>query len=213
MKRFIEGRDRDQSTLFPERLDEAIDGDNPVRVVDAFIDALDLAELGLDIEPEATGRPSYHPATMLKIYLYGYLNQVQSSRRLERECRRLLLCPPRRVGWLWPRLGPRQERDDPAAHLADRRTVVPAEVGDRLEVGRQLADEPHQLDVASADTQASHSANVTLYFPTANGRAIVTRCRGPSLSRRPGSLGGEPMIRVPAGRTTIWGHSSQSRKT
>src|SRR5262245_25977097 len=88
MKRFIEGRDRDQSTLFPERLDEAIDGDNPVRVVDAFIDALDLAELGLDIEPEATGRPSYHPATMLKIYLYGYLNQVQSSRRLERECRR-----------------------------------------------------------------------------------------------------------------------------
>ena len=88
MKRFIEGRDRDQSTLFPERLDEAIDGDNPVRVVDAFIDALDLAELGFDIEPEATGRPSYHPATMLKIYLYGYLNQVQSSRRLERECRR-----------------------------------------------------------------------------------------------------------------------------
>jgi transposase len=88
MKRFIEGRDRDQSTLFPERLDEAIDADNPVRVVDAFIDALDLAELGFDVEPETTGRPGYHPATMLKIYLYGYLNQVQSSRRLERECRR-----------------------------------------------------------------------------------------------------------------------------
>jgi transposase len=74
MKRFIEGRDRDQSTLFPERLDDAIDADNPVRVVDAFIDALDLAEPGFDIEPEATGRPGYHPATMLKIYLYGYLN-------------------------------------------------------------------------------------------------------------------------------------------
>ena len=88
MKRFIEGRDRDQATLFPERLDEAIGADNPVRVVDAFIDALDLAALGFDIEPEATGRPGYHPATMLKIYLYGYLNQIQSSRRLERECQR-----------------------------------------------------------------------------------------------------------------------------
>jgi transposase len=88
MKRFIEGRDRAQSTLFPERLDGAIDADNPVRVVDAFIDTLDLAELGFDVEPEATGRPGYHPATMLKSYLYSYLNQVQSSRRLERECRR-----------------------------------------------------------------------------------------------------------------------------
>jgi hypothetical protein len=88
MARFIEGRDRDQATLFPERLDEAIEADNPVRVVDAFVDALDLAEIGFDVEPEATGRPGYHPATLLKIYLYGYLNQVQSSRRLERECQR-----------------------------------------------------------------------------------------------------------------------------
>ena len=86
--RFIEGKDRDQATLFPERLDEAIDADNPVRVVDAFVEALDLAELGSDVTPEATGRPGYHPATMLKIYLYGYLYQVQSSRRLERECQR-----------------------------------------------------------------------------------------------------------------------------
>src|SRR6476620_10568532 len=88
MARFIEGRDRDQATLFPERLDEAIDADNPVRVVDAYVDALDLAALGFDVEPEATGRPGYHPATMLKIYLYGYINQIQSSRRLERECQR-----------------------------------------------------------------------------------------------------------------------------
>ena len=86
--RFIEGRDRDQATLFPERLDESIDPENPVRVVDAFIDAIDLEELGFDVTPEATGRPGYHPATMLKIYLYGYLNQIQSSRRLERECGR-----------------------------------------------------------------------------------------------------------------------------
>jgi transposase len=88
MARFIEGRERDQATLFPERLDEAIEPENPVRVVDAFINALDLAELGFDIMPEATGRPGYHPATLLKIYLYGYLNQIQSSRRLERECAR-----------------------------------------------------------------------------------------------------------------------------
>ena len=86
--RFIEGRDRDQATLFPERLEEAIDADNPVRVIDAFVDASDISELGFDIVPEATGRPGYHPATMLKIYLYGYLNQIQSSRRLERECGR-----------------------------------------------------------------------------------------------------------------------------
>ncbi len=88
MMRFIEGRDRDQATLFPERLDEAIDANNPVRVVDAFIDALDLEKLGFDVTPEATGRPGYHPSTMLRIYLYGYLNQVQSSRGLERECGR-----------------------------------------------------------------------------------------------------------------------------
>jgi len=90
MKRFIEGWDRDQATLFPQRLDEAIGEDNPVRVVDAFIDALDLKELGFDVTPEATGRPGYHPAAMTKLYVYGYLNQVQSSRRLERECQRNL---------------------------------------------------------------------------------------------------------------------------
>ena len=90
MKRFIAGRDRDQATLFPQRLDEAIGEDNPVRVVDAFINALDLEELGFEVSPEATGRPGYHPATLVKIYLYGYLNQVQSSRRLERECQRNL---------------------------------------------------------------------------------------------------------------------------
>jgi transposase len=88
MTRFIEGRDRDQATLFPERIDDVIEADNPVRVVDAYVDALDLAALGFDVEPEATGRPGYHPATMLKIYLYGYINQIQSSRRLERECQR-----------------------------------------------------------------------------------------------------------------------------
>jgi transposase len=88
MARFVEGLNRDQAALFPSRLDDTIKAENPVRVVDAFIDALDLKAHGFEIEAEVTGRPGYHPATMLKIYLYGYLNQIQSSRRLERECGR-----------------------------------------------------------------------------------------------------------------------------
>ena len=83
MKRFVAGVDREQSTLLPECLDDFIDESNPVRVIDAFVDALDLAELGFDgVEPAATGRPSYHPSILLKLYIYGYLNRVQSSRRL-----------------------------------------------------------------------------------------------------------------------------------
>src|ERR1700730_2724548 len=91
MKRFVEGEDRSQSTLFPERLDDYICEDNPVRVVEAFVEELDLGTLGFDgVEPEATGRPAYHPSTLLKIYIYGYLNRIQSSRRLEREAQRNL---------------------------------------------------------------------------------------------------------------------------
>ena len=86
MGRFVEGADRGQATLFPECLDDWIDEDNPVRVVDAFVEAIELGELGFDgVVPEATGRPSYHPSVLLKLYIYGYLNRVQSSRRLERE--------------------------------------------------------------------------------------------------------------------------------
>ena len=89
MKRFVEGLDRGQSTLFPETLDDFIDGDNPVRVVDAFVEALDLGDLGFSgVDPKDTGRPSYHPSVLLKLYIYGYLNRVQSSRRLEREAGR-----------------------------------------------------------------------------------------------------------------------------
>ena len=86
MTRFIKGRDRHRATLFLERLDEAIATESPVRVIHAFIGALDQKRLGSDVDPEATGRPGYHPATLLTIYLYGYLNQVKSSRRLKREC-------------------------------------------------------------------------------------------------------------------------------
>ncbi len=86
MKRFVEGVDRGQSTLFPDRLEDWIGDDNAVRVVDVFVDELDLGGLGFDrVAPLATGRPSYHPSVLLKLYIYGYLNRVQSSRRLERE--------------------------------------------------------------------------------------------------------------------------------
>jgi len=89
MKRYVEGEDRSQAILFPERLDDYIAEDNPVRVIDVFVEELDLAALGFEgMEPEATGRPAYHPATLLKIYIYGYLNRIQSSRRLEREAQR-----------------------------------------------------------------------------------------------------------------------------
>jgi transposase len=102
MKRFIKGADRGQSTLFPECLDDWVEESNTVRAVDAFVDALDLAELGFkDVEPAATGRPDYHPAPLLKLYIYGYLNRIQSSRRLEREGRRNL-----EVIWLLQRLTP-----------------------------------------------------------------------------------------------------------
>jgi transposase len=102
MKRFVEGQDRGQLILLPECLDDYIGEENPVRVVDAFIDELDLAILGFaGVIPEATGRPSYHPVTLLKIYLYGYLNRVQSSRRLERETQRNI-----ELMWLIGRLMP-----------------------------------------------------------------------------------------------------------
>ena len=89
MKRFIEGEARSQSTLFPERLDDYVAEDNPVRAIEVFVESLDLGKLAFEgVEPEATGRPAYHPAVLLKIYIYGYLNRIQSSRRLERETQR-----------------------------------------------------------------------------------------------------------------------------
>jgi len=102
MKRFIEGENRHQSTLFPERLDDYIAEDNAVRVVDAFVEKLDLGELGFDrVVPSATGRPGYHPGMLLKLYIYGYLNRIQSSRRLEREAQRNV-----ELIWLTGRLMP-----------------------------------------------------------------------------------------------------------
>src|SRR6266487_942060 len=102
MKRFVEGEDRTRVTMLPECLDDYIEAENPVRVIDVFVDELDLGELGFaGIDPLATGRPSYHPAVLLKIYIYGYLNRIQSSRRLEREAQRNV-----ELMWLTGRLTP-----------------------------------------------------------------------------------------------------------
>jgi transposase len=102
MKRFIEGEDRNQATLLPEYLDDYIAEDNPVRAVDAFVEALDLKALEFDgADPAVTGRPAYHPTVLLKIYIYGYLNRIPSSRRLEREAQRNV-----ELMWLTGRLAP-----------------------------------------------------------------------------------------------------------
>jgi transposase len=102
MKRFVEGLDRSQRTLFPETLEDFVAEDNAVRVIEVFVEGLDLGGLGFSrVDPKATGRPSYHPSVLLKLYIYGYLNRVQSSRRLEREAGRNL-----EVMWLCGRLVP-----------------------------------------------------------------------------------------------------------
>ena len=102
MKGFIEGIEGSQSTLFPERLEDYIAEDNPVRVIDVFVQALDLRGLGFEgVDPSPTGRPAYHPSVLLKLYIYGYLNRVQSSRRVEREAQRNV-----EVMWLTRQLMP-----------------------------------------------------------------------------------------------------------
>ncbi|NEV00986.1 transposase, partial [Bradyrhizobium uaiense] len=102
MAGFVEGVDRGQSTLFPARLDDYLSEDNPVRAIDVFVDGLDLDKLGfVGVRSLDTGRPGYHPGMMLKLYIYGYLNRVPSSRRLERECQRNI-----EMIWLTGQLAP-----------------------------------------------------------------------------------------------------------
>jgi transposase len=102
MKRFVEGKDRRQGVLLPEYLDDYVSEENPVRVIEVFVDELDFAALGFaGIVPEATGRPAYHPSLLLKLYVYGYINQIASSRRLEREAQRNV-----EMMWLTGRLAP-----------------------------------------------------------------------------------------------------------
>jgi transposase len=102
MKRFIQGSDRAQGILLPAQLDDYVTDENPVRVIDVFVDELDLATLRFEgVTPADTGRPAYHPADLLKLYIYGYLNRIQSSRRLEREAQRNI-----ELMWLTGRLTP-----------------------------------------------------------------------------------------------------------
>ena len=101
MSRFVEGEDRRQPTLLPSCLDDYVGEENPARVIDVFVDELDLGALGFEVTPAATGRPAYHPATLLKLYVYGYLNRVPSSRRLEREAGRNV-----ELMWLTGKLAP-----------------------------------------------------------------------------------------------------------
>lgn len=102
MSHHIKGQSRTQATLFPEALDDFVTDENPVRVIDAFVDSIDLASLGFEkVKTKATGRPCYHPSMMLKLYIYGYLNRIQSSRRLEKETHRNV-----ELMWLLERLTP-----------------------------------------------------------------------------------------------------------
>src|SRR6476646_987394 len=102
IKRFVEGEDRRQGILLPEFLEDYVSEENPVRVIDVFVEELNLGALGFEgVVPEATGRPAYHPGVLLKIYVYGYINQIASSRRLEREAQRNV-----ELMWLTGRLAP-----------------------------------------------------------------------------------------------------------
>src|SRR5271154_5549950 len=132
MKRFVEGEDRRQAYLLPEALDDYVSEDNPVRVVEVFIDELDLGALGFaGVQPAATGRPAYHPSTLLKIYLYGYLNRLQSSRRLEREAGRNI-----ELMWLTGRLAP--DFKTIANFRRDNGAAIRAVCGQFIELCRRL---------------------------------------------------------------------------
>ena len=162
MKRFVEGEDRPQGVLLPEYLDDYVAEDNPVRVIDAFVDELDLQGLGFArVVPEATGRPAYHPATMLKIYLYGYLNRIQSSRRLERETQRnielMWLTGPTDAGLQDDRgLPPLQRGGDPLRLCTVRGSVPPVQpvhagCGGARRQPLQGGQQPRQIVLARLD--------------------------------------------------------------
>src|SRR5471032_2962301 len=150
MKRFIEGEDRRQAVLLPEYLDDYVSEENSVRVIDVFVEELDLGTLGFEgVVPQATGRPAYHPGLLLKIYVYGYINQIASSRRLERESQRNV-----ELMWLTGRLAPDFKT------IADFRKDNGAAMGtDRLDV---LADRGY---FSGEEVLACEPLGVTPYVP------------------------------------------------
>jgi transposase len=172
MRRFVEEADRGQWTLVPECLDDFVDESNPVRVIDVFVDALDLAEMSFEgIEPPATGRPSYHPSVFLKL-IYGYLNRVQSSQRLEREAGRNL-----EVMWLLGRFAP------------DHKTIADFRKGDGVALRKvcarfvELCREMGLLATASVPIDGSKFKAVNNRERTSHGR----RCNASVLSWRKAS--------------------------
>src|SRR5262249_34496787 len=172
MKRFVEGVDRGQATLFPQYLEDWICEDNPVRAVDVFVDGLDLAEHGFSgIEPEATGRPSYHPSVLLKLYIYGYLNRVHSSRRLEREAGRNV-----EAMWLTGRLAPAQIAVDTEHHLIVTHEVTNtgsdrSQLANMASQAKEVLQAEHLDAVAdrgyfnSPEILACEQANITVTLP------------------------------------------------
>jgi transposase len=141
MSGYIEGVDREQSTLFPDRLEDWIGEDHPVRVVDAFVDALDLSGYDFDrTAPAKTGRPGYHPSVLLKLFIYGYLNRIASSRRLEREAGRNI-----EVMWLTGRLAP------------DHKTIADFRRDNSTAIRKTCARYSAQLlPITAPGTKASH---------------------------------------------------------
>ncbi|NIA55724.1 transposase [Massilia sp. TW-1] len=169
MKRFIEGEHRGQGTLLPALLDDYVSEDNPVRVVDVFVEELNLAGLGFKrVQPAKTGRPAYHPAVLLKLYIYGYLNRIQSSRRLEREAQR-------NVDLMWltqlsAATGTRlqDDRQEPAAKQAKA-----VRLNDKIAA---LKDQMAALTKIEAKLQETGETQISLTDPDA--RSMMTRGSG-----------------------------------
>src|ERR1700726_4288032 len=148
MQGFVQGADRQQMTLLPECLDDWIDEGNSIRAVDVFVDALELRDLGFDgVDPAATGRPAYHPSPMLKLYIYGYLNRVQSSRRLEREAGRNL-----EVMWLTGRLTP--DHKTIADFRKDNGPAIKKVCAQFVELCRKMASRDQQVSLTDPDCRS-----------------------------------------------------------
>ena len=169
MRGFVEGQSRTQCVLLPEYLEDYIDRDNPVRVIDVFVDELNLKKLGFGgVEPARTGRPAYHPAVLLKIYIYGYLNRIQSSRRLERETQR-------NVELIWLS----------GKRMPDFKTIADFRKGNGdaiRKVCRQFVPLCRQLDLFSEATVAIDGSK----FNAVNNRDKNSLIAS---SRRPGAIG------------------------
>src|SRR5476651_1005484 len=172
MKRFVEGENRRQAVLLPEYLDDYVSEENPVRIIDVFVEELDLGALGFEgVVPQATGRAAYHPGLLLKIYVYGYINQIASSRRLERESQRNV-----ELMWLTGRLAPDFKT------IADFRKDNGAAMGtDRLDV---LADRGY---FSGEEVLACEPLGVTPYVPKPlrlQGQGTLRQARLRLLGRR-----------------------------